>query len=450
MKNKNLKASNPASRGHALKQFIDSMIQSLPTGSSKNSHSDDQFGLVYLGNVHDSIPRLLVLDQSLRLEERCVWQVMRVGIHDPARPASLLKQSELAEQCSVDTKTIRRYLHALRATRWITRCAMVHGRGTVWALHDEPLSLADTQLLDPGYLQFINECARSKHKRLQDLGQSVLDMLEADIAYGHDSSQPATQIEQAAKRLDALAKTPRKTSSGSFFAAFPGSQSDQKRSNFERREIFPVDNSRTNFPITHLSTGKISLSSQDKFPYGDNLSCSSSKNNKYIYKNTTTTNTDLDKTNTREDNFSSTDKLSSPSPKFQPPQPLQPPHWADQLNWPKALREREKQHALAILTSPQMNLESAQFLLNYLSDRLTAAQRGEAKPLSNCVAYLSKLAEKHRSGDLQPSSWGLREIRQPAAIPVEFKPTTPEKRDPHTREVALKNLAELRQKVRLY
>src|SRR3990167_6290332 len=148
----------PQGRVQMLKRFVDSLINSLP---ERAGAAEDQFGLVYLGNVHDAIPRLLILDQGLRLEERCVWQVMRISITDPGRPASLLTQQQLAAQCGVDIKTMRRYLHALRANRWITHCARIHGRGTVWALHDEPLSLADTAVLDPGYTPFIHECSAS-------------------------------------------------------------------------------------------------------------------------------------------------------------------------------------------------------------------------------------------------------------------------------------------------
>src|SRR5690606_35492830 len=95
----------------------------------------------------------------------------------------------------------------LRATRWITRCAMVRGRGTVWSLHDEPLSIADTLLLDLGYMQFIDECALSQQKRLRELGRGLLNTLREDVRQGHDYSLPVTQLDQATRRINALTHT---------------------------------------------------------------------------------------------------------------------------------------------------------------------------------------------------------------------------------------------------
>lgn len=450
---------SPQSRGHALKNFIDSLVNSLPARASIN---DDQLGLVYLGNVHDAIPRLLILDQGLRLEERCVWQVMRIHITDPARPASLLTQSQLAHQCCVDIKTMRRYLHALRATRWITRCAIVHGRGTVWALHDEPLSVAETLLLDPGYMQFINECAQGKHKRLSELGQAIFNTFRDDVAHGHDYSQPVTQLEQAARRIDATSCTPRQLSSGSFFSVAPVSTSSASKIslNSERRENFPVDNNREIFPVGHeLSTvGKISLCGklfpEENSSVAGNLSCSNktSLKDKDVYKNTTTTNTNLDgvKPTAREEEFSRTEKFSKVSHSVH----HERPEWAKHLQWSSQLKEQEKLLLLPIVTAKGMDFENAQYLVNYLTDRLAAAKRGNAAPVPNPVGYLIHIAKLHAAGQLQPSSWGLRKTTPASAPETETatpNPSQPAKKlEPMDKEQAMKNLAALKQKFRAY
>lgn len=446
-----LPGRSPQSKGHALKQFIDTLVNSLPTRAQGN---DDQLGLVYLGNVHDAIPRLLILDQGLRLEERCVWQVMRISITDPGRPASLLTQSQLSRQCCVDIKTMRRYLHALRATRWITRCAMVHGRGTVWALHDEPLSVADTLLLDPGYMQFINECAHGNHKRLSELGQAIFTTFQEDVAHGHDYSQPVTQLEQAARRLDALTETPRQNAISTFFATPPSTH--ENSSNIERREKFPVDNRREIFPTQpDLSTvGKISLRGksvrEENSSLAGNLSCCSSNSleNKDLYKNTTATTNRPPieiQGNTREENFS---RRTEPARQTQP-------DWTKQLQWSSQLKEQEKLLILPVLTASGVSFETAQYLLNYLTDRLAAAKRGDAAAVPNPVGYLIQLSKLHAQGQLQPSSWGLRKAAPAQAAVADIpdvksiQPAT-NKLDPAQKEQALKNLAALKKQLRTY
>lgn len=453
-------------RAHALKRYVDSLISALP---ERAGAGDEQFGLVYLGNVHDAIPRLLILDKALRLEERCVWQVMRVNITDPGRPASLLTQPQLSHQCCVDVKTLRLYLHCLRATRWITRCALVIGRGTIWALQDEPLSLADTLELDPDYMQFIDKCAVSRHKRLRDLGQGILETLRNDIRNGVDFSQPVTQLEQAASRLDAQIDTPRVVSKGSFFS-IETPVITENCSNVERRAILPVGGYRAICPVeSELSTGQIALHGrkffpEEKSPGGvEKLPCGSSSSFKDLnnLKTTTTTKTNLNQnnTNTREENFSTPPgdfseaqgnfserfkneqsplSVTTPQPKLAKPHH---PEWISRLKWPTRLKERERAMVLPALTA--RDFDTAQYLLDYLSDRLQAASRGEAKPVPNPVAYLTHIATLHARGNLMPSSWGVRGQQVPAAEAL-----APTKTVPGTNEAFSQNIADLKSKFR--
>ncbi len=434
--------SQPGSQGRvqALKRFVESMVTNLP---ERAGATEDQFGLVYLGNVHDAIPRLLILDQGLRLEERCVWQVMRISITDPGRPASLLTQSQMASQCCVDIKTMRRYLQCLRATRWITRCAMVRGRGTIWSLHDEPLALADTLLLDPSYLQFIEECALSQQKRLREIGRGILDTLRQDIRKGQDYSRPATQLEQAALRLDALIQSSPTVSheniiGGGYFAIAPNI-GQQNSSNSEHREICPMGGDGEICPTEpELSTtGKFALCGkfvpEEKSPSAENFPACSSFNylNNINNLNTTTTtktNPILVNTSTREEKFSKPDDFSESSSTSAPTEPTEltksnagsaHPEWVAKLKWPTRLREAERRLVLPALTA--QNYETAQYLLNYLSDRLQAASRGEARPVPNPVAYLIQIAALHASGNLMPSSWGIRDAKPT----TETKPNLP-------------------------
>ena len=463
------------SRGHALKNLVNHLIASLP--SSQQGAADDQLGLVYLGTVHDSIPRLLILDQGLRLEERCVWQIMRICITDPARPASLLTQQHLAHHCSVDRKTLRRYLYALRANRWITQCAKIHGRGTIWALHDEPLALPDTLLLDPDYMAFIHECGRSNIKRLREVGTGVLRTLQHHTANGLDYNQPVSTMEQIARRMSALEEVsqPLKLDADSVFSGFfaigSHSQNSQIRSYREHGANFPivqdkVIHSGANFPIVDNSGYGANLPTpEEKFPHaeenssrsenlsyahtpGINFHARGSNNylNKKIYiKTTTTKQTNQDPARDAAEKFSApntpseiqhTPQQRQPRPHFKPLEAF--PDWVEQLRWPQQVKPAERKMMLpALCAHDQVN---AQFLLNYLIDRLGAANRGEAPAVPNPVGYLCQIAALHAKGELAPSSWGTRHPHQ-----AQTKQEDKTDAKPIDKDVANQRIRELKQ-----
>lgn len=458
------------SRGHALKHLVNHLIASLP--SAPQGAGDDQLGLVYLGNVHDSIPRLLILDQGLRLEERCVWQIMRICIIDPGRPASLLTQQQLAAQCGVDIKTMRRYLHALRANRWITHCARIHGRGTVWALHDEPLSLADTAVLDPGYTPFIHECSASNIKRLRELGCAVFRTLCTDTAHGHDYSQPVTQLEQMARRFSALetATAPTRATGNDCHQALPISgklffATDSLVGT--NREIFPVHNGKVihnraicptkneevihngeNFPVAseNISTAEENSSHAENFSNAHARS-SNYLNNKNINTKTTTT-TKTNYQNPVREGINSTaapitnqathqaHQQRQPRPRFKPLDTY--PDWVEHLRWPQQIKPAERQMMLpALCAHDQAN---AQYLLNYLIDRLKAGKCGDAPAVPNPVGYLCQIAALHAKGELVESSWGTRRQHQ-----VQTEPVSESKQ--MEKELAMDRMSQLKQQM---
>jgi hypothetical protein len=75
--------------------------------------------------------------------------------------------------------TIARAIAILRATRWLTLCRRVRtpsGRfcANVYALHDEPLPLADACHLDADYRVFLRQAAEHTHRRVRAVAQGVL------------------------------------------------------------------------------------------------------------------------------------------------------------------------------------------------------------------------------------------------------------------------------------
>ena len=480
--------NSPAqSRGHALKNLVNHLIASLP--SSQQGAGEDQLGLVYLGTVHDSIPRLLILDQGLRLEERCVWQIMRICIIDPARPASLLTQQQLAHHCCVDRKTLRRYLYALRANRWVTQCAKIHGRGTIWALHDEPLALPDTLLLDPDYMAFIQECGRSDIKRLREVGLGVLRTLQHQTAIGLDYSQTIGPLEQVARRMAALNEVSPSQSTDSSSRQVVGGLSmhsdfyainAQIRPNLEHGANFPIGSNEVihngaNFPTADMTRyGAKRPTLEEKFPHAEENSPQTenlvnahthahglnaqargsnylNNKNKYI-KTTTTKHTNQDSAHEAADNITEPNTFpeNRQTPQRRKPRPrLKPldtyPAWVENLRWPQQIKPAERDMMLPALCAHDH--ADAQYLLNYLIDRLRAANRGEAPAVPNPVGYLCQIAALHSNGELAASSWGTRH-------PSQTQPTLKPKDKTETmlmsqedKDLAIERLSQLKQKM---
>ncbi len=115
----------------------------------------------------------------------------------------------LLQRCNIQSRaTVARSLAILRMTRWVTLCRRVRekgrNRGNIYALHDEPLALAATLYLDPGYMDFLKNAKRHHHEHVGRVAHALLQSFQESIDEGEDVlSAPAAS--QAAQRLEALA-----------------------------------------------------------------------------------------------------------------------------------------------------------------------------------------------------------------------------------------------------
>jgi hypothetical protein len=106
--------------------------------------------------------------------------------------------------------TIARAIAILRVTRWLTLCRRVRTpsgrfRGSIYALHDEPLPLADTCHLDTDYRIFLQKAAEHAHGRVRAVTQGVLCSIEEDIRMGRNVMDHAHPVD---RRIESLAGTP--------------------------------------------------------------------------------------------------------------------------------------------------------------------------------------------------------------------------------------------------
>lgn len=179
-----------------IRASLDRLIET-PTGGSAPSEA-----LLFMGNWHDAMPRLLIQDVVLEPVDKIVWQVIKLQAQSQTA-TSFPSYAQIARYANVSSDaTVSRALAILRATRWLTLCARARDqrgrfRGSIYALHDEPLPLADTLYLDQDYMQFLMHTAQAhSHNRARQIAQAVTESLQSEIEDGDDVLDPPAPLAQ--------------------------------------------------------------------------------------------------------------------------------------------------------------------------------------------------------------------------------------------------------------
>lgn len=185
---------------------LDALIrETLARGRRSGGNAAD--ALLFLGNRHHAFPVVVVHDPILEPVDKLVWMVICQAAQATGTKAVFPSYTDIARLANVSsTSTVSRAIAILRATRWLSLCARnreASGRfgGNVYALHDEPLPLADALHLDPGYMAFLDEAAGHHHARVRRVVQAVSTSLDQDIRSGKDVLAPVNPME---RRLEAL------------------------------------------------------------------------------------------------------------------------------------------------------------------------------------------------------------------------------------------------------
>lgn len=165
---------------------------SVPQNDRQHKPSDSGLhaGFLFSGQSHDTIPRQLLLDRRLTPLERNAWQVFRLllgdqGIVTPRYEDLQPFLSSVPHGGLASRETIARILTVLRLTRWlslVSRGRDAQGRmlGSLYVLHDEPLSPAEALELDPDYLELTEHCLEHAAKTVRLVAQHVVDDIRED------------------------------------------------------------------------------------------------------------------------------------------------------------------------------------------------------------------------------------------------------------------------------
>lgn len=195
--------------------------------TQSGEQSNEQSGLLFLGNVHDAVPRRLFLDSRLSPLDKMAWVMIRLysqqneGAVFPTYD-ELQCQLALPHSDKASRETVSRALLMLRLTGWLSLCKRVRDksgriRGNIYAQHDEPLGLFDAEYFDPGWLDAVADACRHTNKTIRLTALAVLQDIKSDTRMRHRHSRVAL--------IEARLSSPQ-TPQEMVFSRHPGSETE--------------------------------------------------------------------------------------------------------------------------------------------------------------------------------------------------------------------------------
>ncbi|SMF65996.1 MULTISPECIES: STY4528 family pathogenicity island replication protein [unclassified Pseudomonas] len=184
----------PSSRWQrVLQQCTQQLSERWPVHPTTEQPSNQalQAGFLFSGQPHEVVPRRLLLDCRLTPLERNAWQVFRLmlqgeGVVTPRYEDLQPYLSSVPYGASASRETIARVLTMLRLTRWLSLVSrgrdQVSGRlqGSLYVLHDEPLTPAEAMELDPDYLELVGHALGHATKAVRIVAQHIVKEVRQD------------------------------------------------------------------------------------------------------------------------------------------------------------------------------------------------------------------------------------------------------------------------------
>jgi len=158
-------------------------VEASPDGGATDT-------VLFLGNRHQSFPTAVIRDPVLEPVDKLVWMVIMLAVRETGANTAFPSYEAISRMVNVSSRsTIARAIAILRASRWLTLCGRMRKasgrfRGNVYALHDEPLPLADVIHLDGDYMAFLNKAVSHGHARVRTVAQGVLASIDEDVGDG--------------------------------------------------------------------------------------------------------------------------------------------------------------------------------------------------------------------------------------------------------------------------
>ncbi|ENZ0188068.1 STY4528 family pathogenicity island replication protein [Escherichia coli] len=173
---------------------LEKMKHRMATGARKEE-GRIRSGLLFTGNVHDAIPRRLLLDTRLSPLDKMAWMMIRLYAQNNEGaifPTYDELQLQLASpgKGKASRETVSRVLLMLRITGWLSLCKRVRDdkgrvRGNIYAQHDEPLTFCDAEAMDPRYLDMVAEACMSRNRTISQTARDILGEIKNDPGMRH-------------------------------------------------------------------------------------------------------------------------------------------------------------------------------------------------------------------------------------------------------------------------
>ncbi len=338
---------------------LDALIEQTVAQAQNPAPGGHEESMLFLGTRHHAFPTTVIKDPVLEPVDKLVWMVIMLGVQETGGNTAFPGYDAIGNMANIASRsTIARSIAILRVTRWLTHCRRVRKRsgrfrGNVFALHDEPLPLADACHLDVDYLNFLQKAAEHNHSRVRAVAQGVLQSMDDDIALGRDIMAPEHPIDRRLQLVVAPAPGNRRR-----FFAFTGNVVRQLRKDL-------ATDQQPNDPHDQNSnTVK-----------NDQVRNSNSGSSRCIDKKTTTTTTAVSKIDT-----GGVDDHS--------------------LVYPKRLSENQRKIANRYLAAlPPVQRQS---ILDELEGRFQAEQNG-MKPVYDEIRFLNSLCKLAKQGKFEPN-----------------------------------------------
>ncbi len=342
---------------------LDSLVEETVAKAQIAAPSEPADNMLFLGNRHHAFPTAMIKDPVLEPVDKLVWMVIILGVQETGGNTAFPSYGAIGRMANILSRaTISRAIAILRVTRWLTLCRRVRtpsGRfcGNVYALHDEPLPLADACHLDADYLTFLKQAAEHTHQRVRAVAEGVLRSMQEESGQGHNALDSEHPIERRLQSVVDPAPGGRRR-----FFAFTGHAVRQLR-----KDLVTTQQTRE----TTVDHDQILNTVEGDHDQNLNTVCCSSS---YINKKTTT--------KTAVSKFDLADEDGRP------------------LVYPRRLGDSHREIANRHLES--LAPAQRQPVLDELEGRFQAEQKG-MKPVYDEIRFLSSLCKLATQGKFQPN-----------------------------------------------
>ncbi len=157
-------------------------LQGLLDKASRHRSNGDQ--LVFMGSLQDPVPRHLIIDPDLPASAVRIWAYFRSYITTQADSIKCPTYVEIMRDLNIGSReTVAMHLSLLRATRWISLAARTKNgrgftRGNIYALHTQPISIADAMVLDEEYMSLLIKLSQHQNPKYHRLASLLIESAE--------------------------------------------------------------------------------------------------------------------------------------------------------------------------------------------------------------------------------------------------------------------------------